>query len=165
MDPSSPAKRRALAPLDANGPRVASQESHQDAIGSQETLAAVVFDENAVAKKKQCQEPAITVAAPASVSAIPPTPTPSTPVPAVVSKGTIASTSTSTSAPSPAASAQTEIDTEPDAQELMRCLFDRVRARNGNNNAKSRNWSANNKNNDSPKRCRSPASNISNGRR
>lgn len=47
----------------------------------------------------------------------------------------------------------------------MRCLFDRVRASNGNNNAKSRNWSANNKNNDSPKRCRSPASNISNGRR
>ncbi|TKW58092.1 hypothetical protein CTA1_11138 [Colletotrichum tanaceti] len=128
MDPSSPARRRALAPLDANVNAMSPTKLHKHSrvpgsplkspvktpLGLKRPLAAV-FDENAVAKKKQCQEPAVTVAAPASVSAIPPTAT--TFVPAVVSKGTIASASTSTSAPSPAASAQTEIDTEPDAQE------------------------------------------------
>ncbi|TQN73252.1 hypothetical protein CSHISOI_02244 [Colletotrichum shisoi] len=131
MDPSSPAKRRALAPLDANVNAMSPTRLHKHSrvpgsplkspvktpSGLKRPLAAVVFDENAVAKKKQCQEPAITVAAPASVSAIPPTTSTTKPVPAVVSKGAIASASTFTSAPSPAASAQTEIDTEPDAQE------------------------------------------------
>ncbi|TDZ29262.1 Opaque-specific ABC transporter CDR3 [Colletotrichum spinosum] len=77
MDPSSPAKRRALAPLDANVnaispapkrhnktplPNSPVMTSIKSPPGLKRPIAAVVFDENSVvAKKKQCQEP---VAAP-----------------------------------------------------------------------------------------------------
>ncbi|TDZ65056.1 hypothetical protein CTRI78_v003801 [Colletotrichum trifolii] len=77
MDPSSPAKRRALAPLDANVnamspapkrhnktplPNSPIKTSIKSPPGLKRPIAAVVFDENSVvAKKKQCQEP---VAAP-----------------------------------------------------------------------------------------------------
>ncbi|OLN81534.1 hypothetical protein CCHL11_10404 [Colletotrichum chlorophyti] len=85
MDPSSPLKRRALAPLDANVNAMSPTKVHnktktpgspfkspiKSPMGLKRPLAAVVFDENDVAKKKHCQEP---VAAPASVSASVPAP-------------------------------------------------------------------------------------------
>ncbi|KAK2023624.1 hypothetical protein LX32DRAFT_707423 [Colletotrichum zoysiae] len=146
MDPSSPAKRRALAPLDANVNAMSPTKMHKHSkipgsprkspiktpLGLKRPLASVIFDENAVPKKKQCQEPAAAAAAssvsaasatanasslvPAHVSAV--TSTPATPPAA--SEDTIASTSTPTSActPTPAAPIQTETDLEPDTNEV-----------------------------------------------
>ncbi|KAK2052721.1 hypothetical protein LY76DRAFT_319729 [Colletotrichum caudatum] len=143
MDPSSPAKRRALAPLDANVNAMSPTKMHKHSkipgsprkspiktpLGLKRPLASVIFDENAVPKKKQCQEPAAAASsvsaasatanasslAPAHVSAV--TSTPATP--AASSEDTIASTSTPTSActPTPAVPAQTETDLEPDTKE------------------------------------------------
>ncbi|GKT47896.1 uncharacterized protein ColSpa_08077 [Colletotrichum spaethianum] len=139
MDPSSPAKRRALAPLDANVNAMSPTKMHKHSkvpgsprknpiktpLGLKRPLAAVVFDENAVAKKKQCQEPA--AAAPVSVSASATTSasalapvhasaaTPTAAAPTTTPEDTTASTSTPT--PTPAAPAQTEMDTRPDVKE------------------------------------------------
>ncbi|KAK2039892.1 hypothetical protein LZ31DRAFT_63964 [Colletotrichum somersetense] len=144
MDPSSPAKRRALAPLDANVNAMSPTKMHKHSkipgsprkspiktpLGLKRPLASVIFDENAVPKKKQCQEPAAAAApsvsaasatanasslVPAHVSAV--TSAPATP--AAASEDTIASTSTPTSActPTPAAPTQTETDLEPDTKE------------------------------------------------
>ncbi|OHW92125.1 cyclin-dependent kinase protein [Colletotrichum incanum] len=140
MDPSSPAKRRALAPLDANVNAMSPTKMHKHStvpgsprkspvktpLGLKRPLAAVVFDENAVAKKKQCQEPAaapisVSASAATNASALAPvhvsagTPTPAAPTTA--SEDTTASRSTSTSTPTPAAPAQTEMDAEPDTKD------------------------------------------------
>ncbi|KAK2017714.1 hypothetical protein LZ32DRAFT_614386 [Colletotrichum eremochloae] len=142
MDPSSPAKRRALAPLDANVNAMSPTKMHKHSkvsgsprkspiktpLGLKRPLASVIFDENAVANKKQCQEPpaaapsvsasAISNAStlvPAHVSAV----TPIAVTSAAASEDTIPSTSMATSAPTPtsAAPAQTETDTDPVTKE------------------------------------------------
>ncbi|KAK1971516.1 hypothetical protein LY78DRAFT_598393 [Colletotrichum sublineola] len=143
MDPSSPAKRRALAPLDANVNAMSPTKMHKHSkvsgsprkspiktpLGLKRPLASVIFDENAVANKKQCQEPpaaapsvsasAISNAStlvPAHVSAV----TPIAATSAAASEDTIPSTSMATSAPTPtpAAPAQTETDTDPVTKEV-----------------------------------------------
>ncbi|EFQ27024.1 hypothetical protein CGRA01v4_08038 [Colletotrichum graminicola] len=148
MDPSSPTKRRALAPLDANVNAMSPTKMHKHSkvpgsprkspiktpLGLKRPLASVIFDENAVAKKKQCQEPAaaassVSASAIANASALVPphvsavTPTPATP--AAASEDTIASTSTHTSAstPTPAAPAQTEMGMDPDTKEVSGALL------------------------------------------
>ncbi|KAF6821030.1 hypothetical protein CSOJ01_00465 [Colletotrichum sojae] len=99
MDPSSPTKRRALAPLDANvnamspgrklhnksamlgSPRKSPMKSPS---GLKRSLDVAIFDENSVVAKKQCQEPVTTAPAlvpvpklqPAAASAPAPTPAP-----------------------------------------------------------------------------------------
>ncbi|KAF4870278.1 hypothetical protein CGCSCA1_v010515 [Colletotrichum siamense] len=129
MNPSSPAKRRALAPLDANVNAMSpKRQLHnkttmpgsplkspiKSPLGLKRSLDTVIFDENSVVpKKKQCQEP-VKVAAPAPapalslkaerVSAAAASPAPAAPTP----------TSTSTPPPAPA---QTEEDM-PDAKEV-----------------------------------------------
>ncbi|GKT80546.1 cyclin-dependent kinase protein, partial [Colletotrichum tofieldiae] len=98
-------------------------------LGLKRPLAAVVFDENAVAKKKQCQEPAaapLSVSASAAPNASALTPvhvSASTSTPAALAtapEDTTASTSTSpsTSTPTPAAPAQTGMDVEPDTNDV-----------------------------------------------
>ncbi|KAL0932048.1 uncharacterized protein CTRU02_213001 [Colletotrichum truncatum] len=115
MDPSSPAKRRALAPLDANvnamspAPKMHNKLTKpasplrspiKSPLGLKRPLGAVIFDENSVvAKKKQCKEPANP-----PVSA-------SEPVQALA-----AAAVTAVSTPAPASS-QTE--EEPDANEAQ----------------------------------------------
>ncbi|KAK2000093.1 hypothetical protein LX36DRAFT_741265 [Colletotrichum falcatum] len=149
MDPSSPAKRRALAPLDANVnamsptkilkhsklPGSPRKSPIKTPLGLKRPLASVIFDENAVARKKQCQEtPAATAPSasasatsnasalmPAHVSAV----TAIASTPAAASEDTIASTSTPTSASTPA---QTVMDMYPNTKEVSGLrLMDRVR--------------------------------------
>ncbi|KAI8273272.1 hypothetical protein K4K60_011097 [Colletotrichum sp. SAR11_57] len=84
MNPSSPAKRRALAPLDANVNAMSpKRQLHnkttmpgsplkspiKSPLGLKRSLDTVIFDENSVVpKKKQCQEP-VKVAAPSPAPA------------------------------------------------------------------------------------------------
>ncbi|KAF6838746.1 hypothetical protein CPLU01_02279 [Colletotrichum plurivorum] len=90
MDPSSPTKRRALAPLDANvnamspGPKLHNKSAMlgsprkspmKSPSGLKRSLDVAIFDENSVVAKKQCQEP-VTTAPPAAASAPAPTPAP-----------------------------------------------------------------------------------------
>ncbi|KAK1975697.1 hypothetical protein LZ30DRAFT_605036 [Colletotrichum cereale] len=141
MDPSSPAKRRALAPLDANVNAMSPTKMHKHSkvpgsprkspiktpLGLKRPLASVIFDENAVAKKKQCQEPAtapssVSASATANSSALVPAhvsaAAPTAATPAAASDDTIASTSASASTPTPAPPAQTETDMDPDTIEV-----------------------------------------------
>ncbi|KAF6822275.1 hypothetical protein CMUS01_11148 [Colletotrichum musicola] len=99
MDPSSPTKRRALAPLDANvnamspGPKLHNKSAMlgsprkspmKSPSGLKRSLDVAIFDENSVVAKKQCQEPVTTAPAlvsvlklqPAAASAPAPTPAP-----------------------------------------------------------------------------------------
>ncbi|KAK1579450.1 uncharacterized protein LY79DRAFT_582509 [Colletotrichum navitas] len=142
MDPSSPAKRRALAPLNANVNAMSPTKMHKHSkvpgsprkspiktpLGLKRPLASVIFDENAVARKKQCHEPAaaapsVSASAIANASALVPphvsavTPGPATP--AAASEDTIASSSThmSASTPTPAAPAQTEMGMDPEKED------------------------------------------------
>ncbi|KAI8197870.1 hypothetical protein K4K52_010160 [Colletotrichum sp. SAR 10_76] len=127
MNPSSPAKRRALAPLDANVNAMSpKRQLHnkttmpgsplkspiKSPLGLKRSLDTVIFDENSVVpKKKQCQEP-VKVAAPS------PAPAPALSLKAervsaaAASPAPAAPTSTSTPPPAPA---QTEEDM-PDAK-------------------------------------------------
>ncbi|KAI8289089.1 hypothetical protein K4K56_007761 [Colletotrichum sp. SAR 10_98] len=129
MNPSSPAKRRALAPLDANVNAMSpKRQLHnkttmpgsplkspiKSPLGLKRSLDTVIFDENSVVpKKKQCQEP-VKVAAPS------PAPAPALSLKAervsaaAASPAPAAPTSTSTPPPAPA---QTEEDM-PDAKEV-----------------------------------------------
>ncbi|KAJ0301650.1 hypothetical protein COL516b_007624 [Colletotrichum fioriniae] len=144
MDPSSPAKRRALAPLDANvnaissptklhkhsklgaapqSPRKSSSSSPIKSLNLKRSFAAAavdIFDENAlVPKKKQCQEPA---SAAVGSDAAATTTTTAAPV-AVVAPATtparevaLASEATSpvTAIPSASRAAQTEMEMDVD---------------------------------------------------
>ncbi|EQB55343.1 hypothetical protein CGLO_04742 [Colletotrichum gloeosporioides Cg-14] len=129
MNPSSPAKRRALAPLDANVNAMSpKRQLHnkttmpgsplkspiKSPLGLKRSLDTVIFDENSVVpKKKQCQEP-VKLAAPS------PAPAPALSLKAervsaaAASPAPAAPTSTSTPPPAPA---QTEEDM-PDAKEV-----------------------------------------------
>ncbi|KAJ0346082.1 hypothetical protein KNSL1_007765 [Colletotrichum chrysophilum] len=126
MNPSSPAKRRALAPLDANVNAMSpKRQLHnkttmlgsplkspiKSPLGLKRSLDTVIFDENSVVpKKKQCQEP-VKVAAPSPV-----------PAPALSLKAERVSAAAASPAPAatstpPPAPAQTEEDM-PDAKEV-----------------------------------------------
>ncbi|KAF9872663.1 hypothetical protein CkaCkLH20_09842 [Colletotrichum karsti] len=136
MDPSSPAKRRALAPLDANvnamspkrqlhhktiAPGSPIKSPIKSPLGLKRPLGAVIFDENSlVAQKKQCQEP-VSAKTPPALKAEPvsaPTPAPApvkapSPAPASAPAPALAEP-----APAPAAApAQTKRDPEADAKE------------------------------------------------
>ncbi|KAJ0290010.1 hypothetical protein COL940_001114 [Colletotrichum noveboracense] len=129
MNPSSPAKRRALAPLDANVNAMSpKRQLHNNKttmpgsplkspikspLGLKRSLDTVIFDENSVVpKKKQCQEP-VKVAAPSPAPA---------PAPALSLKAERVSAAAASPAPAatstpPPAPAQTEEDM-PDAKEV-----------------------------------------------
>ncbi|KAJ0387970.1 hypothetical protein COL922a_001250 [Colletotrichum nupharicola] len=128
MNPSSPAKRRALAPLDANVnamspkrrlhnkttmPGSPLKSPIKSPLGLKRSLDTVIFDENSVVpKKKQCQEP-VKVAAPSPAPA---------PAPALSLKAERVSAAAASPAPAatstpPPAPAQTEEDM-PDANEV-----------------------------------------------
>ncbi|KAF5501765.1 hypothetical protein CGCS363_v006476 [Colletotrichum siamense] len=126
MNPSSPAKRRALAPLDANVNAMSpKRQLHnkttmpgsplkspiKSPLGLKRSLDTVIFDENSVVpKKKQCQEP-VKVAAPSPAPAL--SLKAERESAAAASPAPAAPTSTSTPPPAPA---QTEEDM-PDAKE------------------------------------------------
>ncbi|OHE98719.1 hypothetical protein CORC01_05985 [Colletotrichum orchidophilum] len=147
MNPPSPAKRRALAPLDANVNAMLPTKLHKHsklmqpssprkspvkALNLKRPLAAVdIFDENAIGpNKKHCQEPAsaaslpVTAAAAAAAAATAPAYGPEVaPAPAqelALASEAISPALASASGPAPTtAPAQTEmdVDVEPDAIE------------------------------------------------
>uniref|UniRef100_L2FY44 Cyclin-dependent kinase n=1 Tax=Colletotrichum fructicola (strain Nara gc5) TaxID=1213859 RepID=L2FY44_COLFN len=130
MNPSSPAKRRALAPLDANVNAMSpKRQLHnkttmpgsplkspiKSPLGLKRSLDTVIFDENSVVpKKKQCQEP-VKVAAPS------PAPAPALSLRAERVSAAAASPAPAATSTPPPAPAQTEEDM-PDAKEKARIL-------------------------------------------